>query len=64
MGLYVISESGCMVLGPIGLSQRQRRKNEWTKELKSDPVLCKSGIEAKHRLVPFEIGVCYFVDIW
>jgi hypothetical protein len=61
MDVSVISESGCMVLGPIGLSQRQRkRKNEWTEELKSDPVLCKCGIEFKYGLVPSEHGVGYF----
>ena len=50
-----------MVLCPIGLSQRQRKsKNEWAKELKSDSVLCKCGIEAKFGLVPSEIGVGYF----
>jgi hypothetical protein len=46
---------------PIGQSQRQRKiKNEWAKELKSDPVLYKCGIEAKFGLVPSEIGVGYF----
>jgi hypothetical protein len=29
-------------------------------ELKSDPVLCKCGIEAKYGLVLFELGVGYF----
>jgi hypothetical protein len=59
--ISVISESGCMVLCPIGQRQRQRqRKNEWAKELKFDPVLCKCGIEAKYGLVPFELGVGYF----
>jgi hypothetical protein len=32
--------------------------------LKFDPVLCKCGIEAKYGLVPSELGVGYFVDIW
>jgi hypothetical protein len=50
-----------MVLGPIGLSQRQRRrKNEWVEELKFNHVLCKCGIEAKYGVVPSELGVGYF----
>jgi hypothetical protein len=53
-----------MVLCPIGQSQRQRkRKNEWAEELKSGPVLCKCGIEAKFGLIPSELGVGYFLDI-
>jgi hypothetical protein len=39
---------------------KENKKNEWVEELKSDPVLCKCGIEAKYGLVPFELGVGYF----
>ena len=39
---------------------KEKKKNELTKELKSDPVLYKSGIEAKYGLVPCELGVGYF----
>jgi hypothetical protein len=50
-----------MSLGPIGLRQRQRRrKNKWAEECKSDPVLCKCGVQAKYGLVPSELGVGYF----
>jgi hypothetical protein len=62
MGISIqTSESGCMGLCPIGLSRRQRRrkKNEWVEECKSDPVLCKCGVEAKYGLVPLELDVGY-----
>jgi hypothetical protein len=39
---------------------KEKKKNEWTKELKFDPVLCKCGIEAKYGLVPSELDVGYF----
>jgi hypothetical protein len=52
-----------MVLGPIGLSQRQRkRKNKWAEELKFDTVFCKCGIETKYGLVPSKLGVGYFCE--
>jgi hypothetical protein len=38
----------------------EKKKIEWAKELKSDPVLYKCGIEAKYGLVPSELGVGYF----
>jgi hypothetical protein len=40
--------------------EAKEKKNEWAKELKFDPVLCKCGIEAKYGLVPSELGVGYF----
>jgi hypothetical protein len=39
---------------------KEKKKNEWEEELKSDPVICKCGIEAKFGLVPSELGVGYF----
>jgi hypothetical protein len=39
---------------------KEKKKNEWEEELKSDPVLCKCGIEAKFGLVPSKLGVGYF----
>jgi hypothetical protein len=39
---------------------KEKKKNQWTEELKFDPVLCKCGIEAKYGLVPSELGVGYF----
>jgi hypothetical protein len=40
--------------------EAKENKNKWVEELKSDPVLCKCGIEAKYGLGPFELGVGYF----
>jgi hypothetical protein len=42
------------------LEAKEKKKNEWTEKLKSDPVLCKCGIEVKYGLVPSELGVGYF----
>jgi hypothetical protein len=42
------------------LQAKEKKKNEWADELKSNPVLCKCGIEAKYGLVPSELGVVYF----
>jgi hypothetical protein len=39
-----------------------KEKNEWAEELKSDPVLCKCGIEGKFGLIPSELGVSYFCE--
>jgi hypothetical protein len=44
----------------LELEAKEKKKNDWTEELKSDPVLCKCGIEAKFGLVPSELGVGYF----
>jgi hypothetical protein len=49
-----------MVLGPIGLSQRQRRRKRTRRNSESGPVLCKCSVEAKYGLVPSELGVSYF----
>jgi hypothetical protein len=50
--------------GPLShwpkLEVKEKKKNQWAKELKFDPVLCKCGIEAKYGLVPSELGVGYF----
>jgi hypothetical protein len=46
---------------PLARSRgKGKEKNKWAEELKSDPVLCKCGIEATCVLVPSELGVSYF----
>jgi hypothetical protein len=61
MDVGVISESGCMVLGPIDPSQRRRRRKRMSgRKSESGPVLCKCSVGAKYGLVPSELGVGYF----
>jgi hypothetical protein len=42
------------------LEAKEKKTNEWAKELKSNPVLYKCCIEAKYGLVPSKFGVGYF----
>jgi hypothetical protein len=46
--------------GPKSYWLELEEKDDEKKEWKSDPVLCRCGVEAKYGLVPSELGVYYF----